>query len=770
MSGQLTEDDRSTIQVWGARGVDEEVKDVLRWVLTANIALDEVEIAYTRPATYLPAMVDVADRFGLEVSFGDGVPVTLTRPGRGLRGLLQWILEGYPVDGFAGLLQAGLFQFERKADEPMASMPNLAALLLEAPIGERIERYATGLDALILDAESNLQETKSERRRARAIESRLGELRRLHRGIRDLESVLPSSDETTLGELAALCLRFLEMNSVIGDEERDTIARESLTDRVGQYADNSTVVKSPFGLQLFVDMVDRHTIQVSTAQPGALYAVDIARAGYTGRKNLFIIGMDVDSFPGRASEDPILLDLERERVSKHLGRRSLEAGDRMWHLSRALGVAPGRVFLGTTAFDPEREDTIVYPSPFIQSAAGQLGYDYNALPGIGAESTLDDVDILLPQRDRADFRLLASRCYPWLVRGQRAVDERKTPVFTRFEGWLGRSEPMFEISPSGPVFSNTRLERLANCGHRYFLADVLKVRRPDYYEMDPARWLPAKDFGLLLHELYHDFLQELNKRGERVDLASHRRLAFDMLSEVIERYKERFPIDNLAAHRYEVQRLEQSVETFLRTESVSTATPVRFELTFGYPDAEITELVEPVTIELGHGVGFLLSGRIDRVDESDDGLVIWDYKTGSSWRFTQGDLLRGGLNLQWTLYAEALERFAAEIGLKGNVSKSGYYFASDRENGLQLAEKPLSEEELLQVIGPLIRMVNQGAFLKVIKDKQACTFCDFNAICSREALTRKEMKDRWEANRGEDFFEPLDNWVKFESRQDLMNL
>ena len=747
------------LTVYGAKGPEYEVKDAIKWALNAGVSIDSVEIAYSRGATYVPMILDAAERLGIDVSFGEGIPATLTRPGRALVGLLRWILDDFPASDLAGLLEAGHVQFQRVEGESPAPMSRFASFLREAPIGEKRRRYERGLSALVDEARRDLDGLDPESSRYKRLERRHRDLLRLRRSIRDLFAGIPDTETSNLGALASLARRFLEHNAIAkGDLE--IAALDSLMGRIDNLPADE-VVSLKYGLQSLIDMVQRQTVQVSTARPGSLHVVDISRAGYSGRPNLFVVGLDVDSFPGRISEDPILLDLERERISQNLGKRSEESGARVWHLLRSIHMNATRVFLGTTTFDAEREDTAVYPSPLIQSAAHKLGVPFDDLPQLDVGTvTFDDVDLLLPQRDRHDFRQVLETEFPTLRMGEQAVQERQSVRLTRYDGWLGEGDEAFSIRPDGPVLSSTRLENLADCGYRYFLTYVLGIREPEYYKMDPARWLSPKDFGIFLHDLYHEFLDDLKAKGERASIEAHRSELLQRIDEKLEAYRQRFPVDNLAAHNFQVQRLRNSAATFLLTESQSVTKPILFELIFGYPDAADKRLLQPAKIELDDGMAFLFAGRIDRIDESPAGLVVWDYKTGSSWKFQQGSILRGGLNLQWTLYGLAAKEISERLGMDARVASSGYYFASDRENGLQLADSPLSSEKLSDVIGPLLHLVQEGAFAKINKDDGACRFCDFKTICEKESIKKRDIEITLDENQDLPFVEHLRRWME----------
>ena len=245
-------------------------------------------------------------------------------------------------------------------------------------------------------------------------------------------------------------------------------------------------------------------------------------------------------------------------------------------------------------------------------------------------------------------------------------------------------------------------------------------------------------------------------------MAKHENRLREMVSNAIERYLERVPADNQAAFEYERSRLHASAMAFLRSESLDhDARPTLFEFVFGSKDATSELLREPVTVRLDDTLSFKLRGRIDRVDVLPDGsLVIWDYKTGSSYSFKGESLLNGGLNLQWLLYAYAMEELGPSIGLSGTVSRSGYYFASDRENARKIADVPLSRAALGRVLNPLMTMVKQGAFLHATKKDGACKYCDFRTICSTESKTKRSLRTMWTPNADQPFIGALAEWME----------
>ena len=100
-------------------------------------------------------------------------------------------------------------------------------------------------------------------------------------------------------------------------------------------------------------------------------------------------------------------------------------------------------------------------------------------------------------------------------------------------------------------------------------------------------------------------------------------------------------------------------------------------------------------------------------------------------------MLRGGENLQWVLYAYALEALT-----DGKVRSSGYFFAGDRGWGRRIEAPPPERSLVAALLEPLFEMVAQGAFVAVQKEDDHCRFCDFGRLCSAERKTKRDMTDR----------------------------
>ena len=150
---------------------------------------------------------------------------------------------------------------------------------------------------------------------------------------------------------------------------------------------------------------------------------------------------------------------------------------------------------------------------------------------------------------------------------------------------------------------------------------------------------------------------------------------------------------------------------------------------------------EPISVPLPNGGSFRARGRIDRVDrmgdESSHDFAIWDYKTGSTYKFreSQRDPFIQGRLLQYALYVPMVESVLNRKDRKATVRQAGYYFPTGRGQGERIFK---TREELARaraVMQSLCQIVANGAFLATDDrpyandSKHDCDYCDYKLIC-----------------------------------------
>lgn len=118
--------------------------------------------------------------------------------------------------------------------------------------------------------------------------------------------------------------------------------------------------------------------------------------------------------------------------------------------------------------------------------------------------------------------------------------------------------------------------------------------------------------------------------------------------------------------------------------------------------------------------GVTLTGRIDRIDTTPDGLEVLDYKSGKYPLYTP-KTLENATDFQ-------LEFYYLLAKTKGKVNACGYY---DLNKGVVVYEK-LFEEKLALLQQHLQVLTSSTQFnAELCEDTKACQFCEFAYLCGR---------------------------------------
>ena len=208
------------------------------------------------------------------------------------------------------------------------------------------------------------------------------------------------------------------------------------------------------------------------------------------------------------------------------------------------------------------------------------------------------------------------------------------------------------------AFSASQLSRFGVCPFSFFAERLLRLSPLEEAEAeaDPL------EVGNLYHQILYAFWSQ--HRGETVSPA--RRDAYlAELRQVAEAQLTAYEAQGLRSHPglWRVKRAEivGRVLALLDWELERTAgsglSPAWLEMGFGVPGLDPDSRPEPVWIG-DPGEGFLLKGKMDRLDLAEDGgFVVLDYKTGATPRSADMEV---GRDLQVPLYLEAARNLLGE--------------------------------------------------------------------------------------------------------------
>lgn len=215
----------------------------------------------------------------------------------------------------------------------------------------------------------------------------------------------------------------------------------------------------------------------------------------------------------------------------------------------------------------------------------------------------------------------------------------------------------------GNLLSVSRLEKYAQCPFAYFIQYGLKAKERREYSFT------APDLGTFIHNILDKFSKELSK-----DNLDWRDINEDYIDKkigmLVDEIVSKIPgyiLNSSERYKYLAYRLKNMLVTAIKiiSEQISQGSfePKGYEVDFG-----IKGKYPPIKIILNNGEEINLVGKIDRVDELEEGedryIRIIDYKSGNK-SISLTDIYYG-LQLQLMVYLDAILESCTEgeINLK----------------------------------------------------------------------------------------------------------
>jgi len=759
----------AAVDLFHAMGEVNEVREVLRRVLAEGTPLDEVEVLSSDAELYGPLIYetlaalmvnDEADEEQLPLTLAEGISCRYSRPGRLLVAWVAWVAEGFAQDRLVKMLREGLLTLPEVAVPP--SMPRLAAVLRGVAIGAGRERYLAQLDRAIAAAQ-RLGELADEDDAAEPVRpaGRLEPLVALRPLLASLVELSPDVEADARAVLASARRLLAELARTL--TKTDNYAREALLKEIDdllRWASGD----EPLGIDAWewlAALPVETRILGSGPRPGCLHAAAISAGGHSGRRRTFIVGLDDGRFPGTGGQDPLLLDAERRAIDSRLPTAAAFLDERVEGFRRLLARLRGRVTLSFACHDLV-DDRPQFPSPMLVDVYRALSGRVDATQHDLLATLAEPAGFAPREADHAvsatewwlwrlcgfgvqpdDERLLHD-AFPHLARGREAERRRASDVFTDYDGRVPEAAAALDpTADRGPVMSSSRLERLGICGLAFFFQCGLGVRRPDEFAMDASRWLEPPVAGSLLHSVFEQFFRARVERNEAPRLAAHWPELEATLDAAIQQHRFLYPPPNEAVFQSQCRALRQSAWIMLAEEEEycrqTSSRPVYLEACLGLAPGAGTPLDcrEPVPVNLGEGLTLRSCGKVDRIDQlGGKEYAIWDYKTGSAWRYRPGDPFHEGRVVQPALYLAMVERRLKEVVPGARVRQFGFFFPSDRERGQRIQWSAEQLADGRRILASLVGTIRRGAFLPTT-DADDCKFCPYRPICGDvEAVAR----------------------------------
>ena len=739
------------IQLFSASSIEAELREVLRRAASEGFRWDEVEIVASDAAVYGSALHALGSRLGIPVTYAVGLPIARTRTGRVVRAYLDWIEEGFQAHVIRRLLESGDLRPPRSHGRHAPAA--LARRFRGLRVGWGRQRYRTQIrNALagLEDAEPGRHESpeRFERRRDRA-RTELKALRSiLFPALKETPAVPDRMGDDSASVSPAELARGLEafLRRVPRGRGPDAAAREEvgrILERVTATLHRRTEFRAAVSiLRAYLDVRVRPDIAGDepdgagapwSSRGGALHLSDLEHGGYTGRKAVFLVGMDAERIPGGGHQDPVLLDSDRRVLGHDLPTSAELLRDRIYRFAALVARLRGRVTMSFGAWQASEARTVGPSSVLLQAlrlsrrdATPTFGDLYRALGRVVSAVPAPGARLL----DSDDYwmRALGSgvvlrggssavrAAFPELGSGLAAAEARREGQPGAVHGVIEPRPEAFDPRRNGDlVVSASRLEALGACPLRYLHSSVLRVAPPDDPKLDPDAWLDPRERGSLLHAVYDATLRESKAKGLRVDEPGFEELALERLAEGVEKLQAELPVPGEGTLTRETAALQEDVRSFVRLIRRQAPQYAALELRFGLGDDE------PVLLDLGVGP-LRLRGAIDRVDQDLSGLHVIDYKTGAPHGYESGTF-NGGRRLQHALYAHV-----AEARLQNDVVDGQYHFPTRRGQNQTFTFPRNALTPVRDLLTIMLDGVSHGHFVPT-DDPNDCTFCDYAEVC-----------------------------------------
>ena len=748
---------KARIGLFHAGGREAEIEEVFRRILATGAPLDQVEIACASDA-HIALVWEKALRHNWPVTLGTGIPATFTRPGRALIGLCDWIETDFAAGHFRRLLQSGDISVE---EQEGFTAGQAARALARAEAGWGRATYVLAFTRLVKSYEARAAEADaSDDDRAYATE-RAEQAKNVRAWLASLVDSIPApAKDGTVGLQAVVnaVLAFLEHRTA-RNNALDHRAGAALAEYIGELrALGDFSCGLPEALRFVRERVQSLTVAPERPRPGHLYACSLSQSGYAGRPHLFIVGLEEGRVFAGSTEDPVLLDEERARVSEDLKRSTDRIDEAVYGVLSRLAVSGAHATFSYSCRDT-REFRETFAS-WLMLQAYRLQQGNEALSYQEMKIALGEPKSAVPaDRDAGlsasawwlrsiagtgeDGASVVDAAFPNVARGRLAEGQRDGATFTEFDGYVPEAGPALDPCAPGNVYSVTELEKAAECPFRFFLKRGLGLRPVDERERDRDVWIDPLTRGSELHDVYAAFLRKVRDEKRRPTLKDADWLlkyAQDRLAQL----DEEMPAPTPEILERETKDFLDDVQLFLEAEVEDGATTaVGLEVSFGRPldgDKEPLARSEPVAISLGNGMTLKIAGRIDRINEVGAATFeVLDYKTGGYWRDSWKGVFAEGRRLQHALYGLAALELLKTRHKKPKVRGGVYYFSSHKGRGERVRIEAPALASVGAVLADLREVMTSGHFTRT-KDQDDCTYCDFVAACSDRANAQAEIK------------------------------
>ncbi|MGG6297907.1 PD-(D/E)XK nuclease family protein [Leptolyngbya sp. AN02str] len=414
---------------------------------------------------------------------------------------------------------------------------------------------------------------------------------------------------------------------------------------------------------------------------------------------LFVIGMAEGVLPAPVRNDCVLDFYERKALRQvgiplELASEAVRRESLLFYY--LLQIATQSVVFSYAQLNKRQEQL---PSPYL----AQLGLEATKPPEMPIASIEELRKIALRRENDTEDLVLQQALHTWTVELLRESSEPPD----EYDGITG-----VPLDYHDRTFSVSQLTNLGLCPFKWFADKVLKLGEPqeDENELSPSRR------GNLYHRVLELIFKELQAHPQR---SLQDPILLEAKFEEVE---------------HELRLTSLPLWTAQRVEHLQTLRRVLNQPDF-FPD-ESEAIALEATFE-GTWHDLKLTGRVDRIDRTPQGLALIDYKTSSNPpKGVSNAAGKACIDLQLPIY----QQVAAQALFPGEGVATAYYYSLMKAK--KLSKKILDEAELAGVAERCKAHLNRGHFpVQPDVEQVACQYCAFDLMCRKGSRLIRKLRE-----------------------------
>jgi len=586
-------------------GTANEVEAILSDIASKGYPYDRCTVAVATTSAYAQLFYEYSLTHGIDVTFGCGIPITDSYPARLLRALASWDNEGYHGPDALQAVIGG-------------EAVNRADLMKAVGVETRDDLMIAAVILGNLKCDCNLERTRQKLNDLRPVLSaRVDsfEGRRRNHTYYDSATKLRLLDATEklAMELAAGYSSFIRRFATIRKDVSgriDKAAVNVICDSIDAYVEYS----GKANISDLIPEILGKTVCSEPSHEGALHVTGIKGAFASLRDRLYVAGLSADNYPGKPTENYILLDSDYELFGDDLPTSTNRIADKKTQLKDLIRLACGLkipVQLSYSCYNAAEMSSANPSSVLFELYQEEHGED---------ASTEDFNKGLLHTGYFCQDIACSDSVGNAYVEGKELLPTEMHP-----------EEESFSVNLSEKGYSPSELEGFFACPRAYFLEKVIGIEEPD--EVDPFRVIDPKQLGTMAHSVMEWLAGQPNRPSKQELLQKAEEMFLDHL-------KEYTPLND-----YEAEKEKKAFRKMM-------------EQAYDMDPANSVESAEEKKT-MPHESGITLFGYPDRVEKDSDGrYLIADFKTGRKVNHVENDI---DSCLQVVIYAYMMEKLGTPI-------------------------------------------------------------------------------------------------------------